>query len=57
MTEQFQTGLKKPGPNNGATRMIIEIIPERKGFMHDRARDLYVKLPIMKLTPEAALYA
>ena len=40
MTEQFQTGLKKPGPN-----------------MHDRARDLYVKLPIMKLTPEAALYA
>ena len=37
--------------------MIIEIIPERKGFMHDRARDLYVKLPIMTLTPEAALYA
>ena len=35
--------------------MIIEIIPERKGFMHDRARDLYVKLPIMKLTPEAAV--
>jgi len=41
MTEQFQTGPKKPCPNNGATR----------------ARDLYVKLPIMKLTPEAALYA
>ena len=37
--------------------MIIEIIPERKGFIYDRARDLYVKLPIMKLTPEAALYA
>ena len=35
--------------------MIIEIIPERKGFMHDRARDLYVKLPIMKLAPEAAV--
>ena len=38
-------------------RMYAEIIHERKGFMHDRARDLYVKLPIMKLTPEAALYA
>jgi hypothetical protein len=33
-------------------RKFVEIIPERKGFKYDRARDLYVKLPIMKLTPE-----
>ena len=33
-------------------RRWTEIIPERKGFKYDRARDLYVKLPIMKLTPE-----
>jgi hypothetical protein len=33
-------------------RRMIDIIQERKGFMYDRARDLYVKLPIMKLTSE-----
>ena len=41
-------GLKRPRRR----RIATEIIPERKGFMYDRARDLYVKLPIMKLTPE-----
>lgn len=36
-------------------RIATEIIPQRKGFMYDRARDLYVKLPIMKFTPHAAV--
>jgi len=36
----------------GRRRTFIEIIPERKGFMYDRARDIYLKLPMMKLTPE-----
>jgi hypothetical protein len=31
-------------------RTFIEIIPERKGFIYDRARDIYVKMPIMTLT-------
>jgi hypothetical protein len=43
----MRAALKRP-----KRRRWTEIIPERKGFMYDRARDLYVKLPIMKLTPE-----
>jgi hypothetical protein len=39
----------------GRRRKDAEIIPRIEGCMYDRARDIYVKwplLPIMKLTPE-----
>jgi hypothetical protein len=33
-------------------RAFIEEIPEYEGFKYDRERDIYVKLPVMALTPE-----